>query len=148
MYIRKYFAKGTYIAMNCYMGKCNLHSLFKAIPTSRPSMSYYYSISGYEGDTMKFVCYLSSLGDPPIIWSWFCGEEQILSDITNSTTNTFLTFPLLLKYHQRACYCRATSPSTLLVYNETSSNRYILDVYRKCESLSSVIYLDITVRKL
>lgn len=148
MYIRKYFAKGTYIAMNCYMGKCNLHSLFKAIPTSRPSMSYSYSTSGYEGDTMKFACYLSSLGDPPIIWSWFCGDEQILSDITNSTTTTYLTFALLLKYHQRACYCRATSPSTSLVYNEISSNRYILYVFRKSDSLSSVIYLDITVRKL
>lgn len=148
MYIRKNFAKGTYIAMNCYMGKCNLHSLFKAIPTSRPSMSYPYSTSGYEGDTMKFVCYLSSLGDPPIIWSWFCGDEQILSDITNSNTTTYLTFPLLRKYHQRSCYCRATSPSTSLVYKETSSNRYILYVFRKSESLSSVIYLDITVRKL
>lgn len=95
---------------------------------------------------MKFACYLSSLGDPPIIWSWFCGDEQILSVITNSNTTTYLTFPLLWKYHQKACYCRATSPSTSLVYKETSSNRYILYVFRKSESLSSVIYLDITVR--
>ncbi|XP_052720535.1 uncharacterized protein LOC128192118 isoform X2 [Crassostrea angulata] len=99
------------------------------IPTSRPSMSRFYSTSGYEGDTMKFVCYLSSLGDPPVVWSWFCGDEQMMSDITNSTTYTYLSFPLLWKYHQKVCYCRATSPSTSLVYNETSSNRYILNVY-------------------
>lgn len=99
------------------------------IPTSRPSMSYYYSTTGYEGDTLKFHCYLSSLGDPPIVWRWFCSDEQMMTSITNSTTYTYLTFPLLRKYHQKSCYCRATSPSTSLTYNETSYNRYTLYVY-------------------
>lgn len=95
-------------------------------------MSYYYSTSGYEGDTMKLYCYLSSLGDPPVVWSWFCGDEQMMSGITYSTTNTYLTFPLSLKYHQKSCYCRAISPSTSLIYNGTPDYRYTLNVYRKC----------------
>lgn len=98
------------------------------IPTSRPSISNQYSSSGYEGETMKYSCYLSSLGDPQVRWSWFCGQEQMRSHITYSTTYTYLTFRLSRKYHQKSCYCRATSPSSILDYNRTSS-RSIIYVY-------------------
>lgn len=79
---------------------------------------------------MKFSCYLSSLGDPPVAWSWFCGQEQMESHITNSTYYSYLEFWLSMKYHQNFCYCRATSPSSTLIYNMTSS-RYEIYVYRE-----------------
>lgn len=105
--------------------------IIKAIPTSRPSISYQSSSSGYEGETMKFSCYLSSLGDPQVRWSWFCGQEQMESLITNSTTYTYLEFLLSMKYHKKACYCRATSPSSTLIYNMTSNRRLTIYVYRE-----------------
>lgn len=132
--------------MNIYSVKTNLNKFVKlwhahlrkrlfalyckAVPTSRPSISNQYSSSGYEGDTMKYSCYLSSLGDPQVRWSWFCGQEQMRSHITYSTTYTYLTFRLSRKYHQKACFCIATSPSSILVYNRTSS-RSIIYVYRE-----------------
>lgn len=79
---------------------------------------------------MKFSCYLSSLGDPRVTWAWFCGQDRMTSHITYSTTYTYLTFKLSMKYHLRRCYCKATSPSSLLVYNRTSS-RYAIYVYRE-----------------
>lgn len=94
------------------------------IPSSDPSI-YPYSVNGYEGETAQFQCSLSTLGSPPVIWSWFCGQEQMTSGITYSTTYTYLTFKLSMKYHQRSCYCRATSPSTLLIYNRSSSRRLV-----------------------
>lgn len=102
----------------------------KAIPSSRPQISNMYSTTGRERDTVKFSCYLSSLGDPPVVWSWFCGQEQMESLITNSTTYTYLEFLLSMKYHQKACYCRATSPSSTLIY-AVDSNRYRIQVYRE-----------------
>lgn len=102
----------------------------KGVPTSSPSISNQYSTSGFEGETMKFSCYLSSLGDPRVTWAWFCGQDRMTSHITYSTTYTYLTFNLSMKYHLRRCYCKATSPSSLLVYNRTSS-RYAIYVYRE-----------------
>lgn len=95
-----------------------------AIPTSQPSL-YPYSVNGYEGESAQFQCYLSNLGDPPVKWSWFCGQEQMKSHITYSTTYTYLTFKLSMKYHLKSCYCRATSPSFVLVYNQSSTHRQI-----------------------
>lgn len=94
------------------------------IPSSKPSL-YSYSVNGYEGETVQFRCYLSTLGSPPVRWSWFCGQEQMTSRITYSTTYSYLTFKLTMKYHLRSCYCRATSPSTSLIYNQSSSQRAI-----------------------
>lgn len=94
------------------------------IPTSEPSL-YPYSVNGYEGESAQFQCYLSNLGDPPVKWSWFCGQEQMKSHITYSTTYTYLTFKLSMKYHLKSCYCRATSPSSVLVYNQSSTHRQI-----------------------
>lgn len=99
-----------------------------SVPTSSPSISNQYSTSGFEGETMKLSCYLSSLGDPRVTWAWFCGQDRMTSHITYSTTYTYLTFKLSMKYHLRRCYCKATSPSSLLVYNRTSS-RYAIYVY-------------------
>lgn len=107
---------------NTFKGFCALFST--AIPSSDPSI-YPYSVYGYEGETVQFGCSLSTLGSPPVIWSWFCGQEQMTSGITYSTTYTYLTFKLSMKYHLRSCYCRATSPSTLLIYNRSSSQRAI-----------------------
>lgn len=95
-----------------------------AIPSSGPYISSY-SVNGYEGETVQFQCSLSSLGDPPVRWSWFCGQEQMTSRITYSTTYTYLTFKLSMKYHLRSCYCRATSPSSILIYNRSSSQRLV-----------------------
>lgn len=94
------------------------------IPSSAPYI-YQSSVNGYEGETAQFQCSLSTLGSPPVIWSWFCGQEQMTSGITYSTTYTYLTFKLSMKYHQRSCYCRATSPSTLLIYNRSSTRRLV-----------------------
>lgn len=94
------------------------------IPSSDPYFSPY-SINGYEGETVQFQCHLSTLGDPPVKWSWFCGKEQMTYRITYSTTNTYLTFKLSMKYHMKYCFCRATSPSYTLVYNQSSSHRLI-----------------------
>lgn len=94
------------------------------IPSSAPYI-YQSSVNGYEGETAQFQCSLSTLGSPPVIWSWFCGQEQMTSHITYSLTFTYLTFKLSMKYHLRSCYCRATSPSTSLIYNRSSSQRAI-----------------------
>lgn len=99
------------------------------VPRSYPSLSIQSPTKGYEGKTMKFTCYVTTIGDPPITWSWFCGQEQIKSHITYTTTHTYVTFPLSRKYHQKACYCRATSPSSTLFYNRTSTSPYTLYLY-------------------
>lgn len=115
---------------HCIIFKCFLY-ICKAVPRSYPSVSIGSTNKGYEGETMKFSCHLRTRGDPPVTWSWFCGQEQIKSHITYKDNDTYVTFPLSRKYHQKACYCRATSPSSILDYNRTSTSEYSLYLYRE-----------------
>ncbi|XP_062582023.1 uncharacterized protein LOC134243808 [Saccostrea cucullata] len=94
------------------------------------SYSNRYTRHIYEGDLMKFECYLSSLGDPPITWTWYCGEE-VMKNVTFSSNylHTYMNFTATRKHDKKPCYCRAKSPSTILFYDETSRYRYKMRVY-------------------
>lgn len=118
---------------------CALFS--SAIPSEQPYSTPPRSVSGYEGESMQFQCSLRILGDPPVRWSWFCGQDQMTSGISYSTTYTYLTFQLSMQYHLRSCYCRATSPSSILAYNWSSDHR-LINVHRMWELLLILCYND------
>uniref|UniRef100_A0A8W8KTL9 Ig-like domain-containing protein n=1 Tax=Magallana gigas TaxID=29159 RepID=A0A8W8KTL9_MAGGI len=103
------------------------------VPSYPPGISIISSRKGYEGETVKFSCFVTSAADPPVTWTWFCGQEQIRSQITYSDTYryTYATFRLSRKYHQKVCHCRATSPSSTLLYNMTSLSPLTLYVYHR-----------------
>ncbi|XP_062598769.1 uncharacterized protein LOC134260193 [Saccostrea cucullata] len=84
----------------------------------------------YEGSLMKFRCYLYRLGDPPITWTWYCGDE-VMKNVTFSSDRsyTYMNFTATWKHDRKPCYCRAKSRSTVLFYDETSEDRYQMRVY-------------------
>ncbi|XP_061170002.1 uncharacterized protein LOC133179227 [Saccostrea echinata] len=89
----------------------------------------------YEGDLMKFSCYVYPLGNPPITWTWFCGEEEMKNvTFSSSKTTTYMNFTATRKHDWKYCYCRAKSPSRVLFYDHLSSSRYMMRVYHSPRS--------------
>ncbi|XP_062582022.1 uncharacterized protein LOC134243807 [Saccostrea cucullata] len=82
----------------------------------------------YEGGLMKFRCYVNLLAEPPITWTWYCGEEQ-MTNVTFSGSYTYMNFTATRNHDGKSCYCRAKSHSTVLFYDYPSSSRYVVRVY-------------------
>ncbi|XP_061170003.1 uncharacterized protein LOC133179228 [Saccostrea echinata] len=82
----------------------------------------------YEGDLMKFRCSVYPLGNPPITWTWFCGDEQ-MRNVTFKSSYTYMIFTANWHHDGKSCYCRAKSHSTVLFYDYPSRYRYVMRVY-------------------
>ncbi|XP_062622367.1 uncharacterized protein LOC134283868 isoform X2 [Saccostrea cucullata] len=109
------------------------------IPSSPPSLNPYWGMQinsytdnfvkhVYEGALIKFRCSVYPLGEPPITWTWYCGEEQ-MTNVTFSSSNTCMNFTATRNHDGKSCYCRAKSRSTVLFYDYPSSSRYVVLVY-------------------
>lgn len=99
-------------------------------PPADPVIIVNSSLPVHEGQPIALQCSLSTLGNPPITWSWVCGDDDLTVTATNKSTQSTLTFNADRKYNQRTCQCQATSPRPSLTYNRTSKTR-IISVY--CE---------------
>ncbi|XP_062582059.1 uncharacterized protein LOC134243846 [Saccostrea cucullata] len=84
---------------------------------------------------MIFRCYLSTMGDPPITWTWYCGKE-VMKNVTFSSSRlyTYMNFTATWKHDRKLCYCRAKSSSSILFYDETSRYSYQMRVYHSPQS--------------
>lgn len=78
-----------------------------------------------EGTAVTLRCHVTSGGNPPLFWSWYCGDmpmERGLSDGGNWSEVTFIATKM---YHQRACYCRLNSTSEKIKYDKRSQKKFI-----------------------
>ncbi|XP_056001692.1 hemicentin-2-like [Ostrea edulis] len=98
-------------------------------PPAAPQLTADGSTSVDEGQFITLRCTLSTLGNPPITWSWVCGDDTLTTGVTNSGTQSVLTLTANRRYNQRTCQCRATSPRSSLSYNRTSGTQTITVYY-------------------
>lgn len=78
-----------------------------------------------EDTPVTLRCHVTSGGNPPLFWSWYCGDmpmERGLSDGGNWSEVTFIATKM---YHQRACYCRLNSTSEKIKYDKRSQKKFI-----------------------
>ncbi|XP_056001713.1 vascular cell adhesion protein 1-like [Ostrea edulis] len=99
------------------------------VPPAVPQLTAVGSTSVNEGQSITLRCTLSTLGNPPITWSWMCGDDTLTTGVTNTGTRSELTLTANRKYNQRTCQCRATSPRSSLSYNRTSATQTITVYY-------------------
>lgn len=122
---------------------CCIFNLFMFIyldkPPTDPRLTALSSLSVDEGDAVTLQCNLSTLGNPPIVWSWLCGDDDLTLNATENTIRSTLTFTANRRYNQEACRCRATSPRMSLSYNRTSQNKTIT-VFCKI-LISKILYI-------
>ncbi|XP_048777021.1 synaptogenesis protein syg-2-like isoform X2 [Ostrea edulis] len=100
------------------------------------SLTVYYFPDGYpEIDRSVFFvnkntpvtlrCSLNSLGNPPVVWYWYCDNKPILRGIKNTNFGSSLTMIAQLSDHNTACHCRAKSESQWGSYDKNSSKALI-----------------------
>lgn len=70
-------------------------------------------------------CSLNSLGNPPVVWYWYCDNKPILRGIKNTNFGSSLTMIAQLSDHNTACHCRAKSESQWGSYDKNSSKALI-----------------------
>lgn len=78
-----------------------------------------------EDTPVTLRCHVTSGCNPPLFWSWYCGDmpmERGLSDGGNWSEVTFIATKM---YHQRACYCRLNSTSEKIKYDKRSQKKFI-----------------------
>lgn len=64
-----------------------------------------------EGQKFNFRCNLKYQGNPPIIWSWRCGERTLYpSQFINIGTSSEITFEAEAWQNGLSCLCIASSP--------------------------------------
>ncbi|XP_056001680.1 hemicentin-1-like [Ostrea edulis] len=95
-------------------------------PPAAPQLTADGSTSADEGQSITLRCTLSTLGNPPITWSWVCGDDTLTTAVTNTGTQSVLTLTTNRKYNQRTCQCRATSSRPSLYYSRTSGTQTII----------------------
>lgn len=106
------------------------HTLdLKYAPPTDPLLTALTSTKVDEDKSVSLQCSLTTLGNPPIKWSWMCGDVDLTLNATNTTTRSTLTFTAKKEYNQKTCQCRATSPRASLTYNRPSNNTLITVYY-------------------
>ncbi|XP_056009270.1 kin of IRRE-like protein 1 [Ostrea edulis] len=98
-------------------------------PPAAPQLTADGSTSVDEGQSITLRCTLSTLGNPPIMLSWVCGDDTLTTGVTNTGTQSVLTLTVNRKYNQRTCQCRATSPRPSLSYDRTSTTQTVTVYY-------------------
>jgi hypothetical protein len=91
-----------------------------------------------DGQSITLRCTLSTLGNPPITWSWVCGDYTLTTRLTNTGTQSVLTLTANKWYNQRTCHCRAKSGRSSLMYDKTSETQNVT-VY--CEWILNVLQI-------
>lgn len=71
-------------------------------------------------------CSLSSAGNPPVTWSWFCNDVMVNKGVNQMGKSTELSFLAEQEDDKKRCHCRAkNSVSVARQYDEKSSDSYI-----------------------
>ncbi|XP_061184407.1 uncharacterized protein LOC133192412 [Saccostrea echinata] len=95
-------------------------------PSDYPQISTR-TINVNEGSPVILRCSLSSAGNPPVTWSWYCNDVMMREGVRNRDTSTELSFIAKLTDDKAFCYCRGKSSHTLIKrsYDQKSSSCYI-----------------------
>lgn len=95
------------------------------IPTDYPQISRNV-ISVSVGSPVVLRCSLSSAGNPPVTWSWFCNDVMVNKGVNQMGKSTELSFLAEQEDDKKRCHCRAkNSVSVARQYDEKSSDSYI-----------------------
>uniref|UniRef100_K1R4A6 Basement membrane-specific heparan sulfate proteoglycan core protein n=1 Tax=Magallana gigas TaxID=29159 RepID=K1R4A6_MAGGI len=95
------------------------------IPTDYPQISRT-ATSVSVGSPVVLRCSLSSAGNPPVTWSWFCNDVMVNKGVNQMGKSTELSFLAEQNDDKKGCYCRAkNSLSVTGRYDEKSSDSYI-----------------------
>lgn len=70
-------------------------------------------------------CYLSTRGNPPVAWLWYCDDKLQSKGVGSTGTLSTLMVIAKLKDHNAACHCRAKSDSQWGSYDKNSSKAII-----------------------
>ncbi|XP_061190050.1 titin-like [Saccostrea echinata] len=100
------------------------------VPTSPPQLKALGSTAVNERQNITLRCNLPTLGNPPVVWSWNCGDDTFTTEGVNNTgTQTDLTLTVNRKYNQRTCHCRARTTRPSLSYDQISNKQSIAVFY-------------------
>jgi hypothetical protein len=78
-----------------------------------------------DGSPVTLRCNVSSLGNPRLFWSWYCGELLMEKEVSYGDTWSELTFVTSQQFNQRACYCQLSSKSDVVSYNKVSQKMFV-----------------------
>ena len=96
------------------------------MPLDFPELHNKTPVQGEENWPVTLRCDVTSDSNPPLVWSWYCGEVLMESGVIYGGTWSELTFLASRTFHQRACYCQLQSESDKVFYNKTSQNLFIV----------------------
>ena len=109
------------------LNKINIFGFFSLdVPLDFPELHNKTPVQVEENWPVTLRCDVTSDSNPPLVWSWYCGEVLMESGVIYGGTWSELTFLASRTFHQRACYCQLQSESDKVFYNRTSQNLFIV----------------------
>ncbi|XP_078327287.1 uncharacterized protein LOC111123183 isoform X1 [Crassostrea virginica] len=79
------------------------------------------------GSRIHLQCSLSSAGNPPITWFWYCNDVIVTKEVSNRGKTTVLSFVADSADHRKECYCQARGSQSVsgILYDKNSSISFI-----------------------
>lgn len=108
-----------------YYFKCFLFKLLlQDFPDERPRIDNTL-ITVDQNTPVTIRCYLSTRGNPPVAWLWYCDDKLQSKGVRSTGAMSTLMVIAKLKDHNAACHCRAKSDSQWGSYDKNSSKAII-----------------------
>lgn len=98
-------------------------------PSSAPTLNTSTPFPVDEKQSITLRCFLPTSGNPPILWSWVCGDNNLTNEARNNDKHTTLTFEANRNHDNNTCQCWATSPRLELTYRMSSKPKTIIVHY-------------------
>lgn len=95
-------------------------------PSSAPTLNTSTPFPVDEKQSITLRCFLPTSGNPPILWSWVCGDNNLTNEARNNDKHTTLTFEANRNHDNNTCQCWATSPRLELFYSMSSKPKTII----------------------
>lgn len=96
------------------------------LPDNSPEIDWTV-ISVEQNTPVTMRCSLSTRGNPPVAWLWYCDNKLQSKGVRSTGTMSTLTVIAKRKDHNAACHCRAKSDSQWGSYDKNSS-KAIIDI--------------------
>lgn len=80
-----------------------------------------------DGSRVSLQCSLSTTGNPPIIWLWYCNDVVVTENFSHRGKTTEMFFFATMADNSKECYCRAQGSLSIsgILYDKNSSTSVI-----------------------
>lgn len=116
----------------------NISFVYVDNPSDYPRISRS-TVNVVPGSPIVLQCSLSTTGNPPITWSWYCNDVIVAKGFRHRGKTTELSFVADHADDKEECYCRARGSQFIsgILYDSKSSKSFI----RISGSLSYLLWM-------